>query len=65
MDALTLDLIGTVLASLGLVACAAAAIWVLPWRKEDWVPRPVPLKRGSLPPTPLLQAGVLEESAGR
>ncbi len=75
MDALTLDLISTVLASLGLIACAGAAIWVLPWKEEDWAPRPQPLRRDRLPniplptppllDTPLPQVGMLEESAGR
>jgi hypothetical protein len=50
MEALTLDLIATVLASVAALAAGGLAVWVLPWSEEDWKPRPLPAK--AVPPPP-------------
>ncbi len=39
MNALTIDLIATLLASCGVLACGAFAVWILPWRARDWQPQ--------------------------
>lgn len=38
MNPLTLDLVATVLASLGVITCGLGAIWVLPWEAAEVVP---------------------------
>jgi ABC-type transport system involved in cytochrome c biogenesis permease subunit len=36
MDPLTLDLIATIAASLGVFVAGGAAIWILPWSEQAW-----------------------------
>jgi len=40
MDALTLDLVFTVAASVAVLACGVLGIAVLPWKEDHWVPLP-------------------------
>ena len=56
MDALTLDLLFTVAASVAVLSCAGLGIVVLPWKADHWVPLPAedPLPAAGLssPSTP-------------
>ena len=50
MDALTLDLIATILAASAAIAATGLAVWVLPWNESDWEPRALPARdRGATP----------------
>lgn len=51
MDALTFDLIATVLASALAIAATGLAVWVLPWDEKDWQPRAVPARQRAQPPS--------------
>ncbi len=42
MDALTLDLIATVLVSVAAIGATGLAVWILPWNEKDWEPRQLP-----------------------
>jgi hypothetical protein len=44
MDALTLDLIATILASAAAIAATGLAVWILPWNESDWEPRARPTR---------------------
>ena len=52
MNAVTLDLIATILASAVVLSAGGLAVWVLPWSDADWQPRraaPEPAERARLP----------------
>ncbi len=50
MDALTLDLIATLLASAAAIGATGLAVWFLPWSEKDWEPPPRPARAPRSPP---------------
>jgi hypothetical protein len=44
MNALTLDLVTTILLSVAAIAGTGLAVWILPWNEQDWEPRALPAK---------------------
>jgi hypothetical protein len=50
MNALTFDLIATILSSVVAIASTGLAVWILPWQERDWEPRALPAKARTTPP---------------